>query len=190
MTRTHTKALLAAGLTGLLIGSTATATEAKPLEHIKFDESSSEVVEGFCGDLTARLEFHDRGVVQVKQTRDGLPRYTASHHGGGSFTNLATGKAITISWNYLEQEVRTRDNGDGTHTVLAQVPGPEIFYGPDGKRVFVSGGMFRVELVVDQSGTPGDPSDDVLISEEFVSDHGGQPQPAFNFCESFRTLTA
>lgn len=191
MTRTPVKTLLAVGLTGLLIGSTATATEAKPLEHIRYSESESEVVDGFCGDLTVRSEYHDRGVIQARQTGPGrLPRYTVSHHGGATSTNLATGKAFTVRWNYLEQDVKVRDNGDGTVTVLAQVPGPETFYGPDGQRLFVSGGMFRVELIVDQSGTPGDPSDDVVVGEEFVGEHGGKPQPPFNFCESFRTLTS
>ena len=190
MTRTHIKTLLAVGLTGLLIGSMATATEAKPLEHIRFFESESEVVDDFCGDLTVRSEYHDRGVIQARQTGpDRLPRYTVSHHGGATSTNLATGKAFTITWNYLEQDVRVRDNGDGTVTILAQVPGPETIYGPDGQRLFVSGGTMRIELIVDLAGTPADTSDDVVIDEEFLSGHGGQPQPPFNFCESFRTLT-
>ena len=35
------------------------------------------------------------------------------------------------------------DNGDGTITILTQVPGPEKTYGPDGKLLFTSGGTFR-----------------------------------------------
>ena len=191
MTRTHVKTLLAAGLTGLLIGATAATTEAKPLEHVRYFESESEVVDDFCGDLAVRAEYHDRGVIQARQTGPGrLPRYTVNHHGGATTTNLATGKAFTITWNYLEQDVRARDNGDGTVTILAQVPGPETVYGPDGQRLFVSGGTMRIELVVDLGGTPADTSDDAVIGEEFVGEHGGQPQPPFHFCESFRSLTS
>jgi hypothetical protein len=190
MTRTHVRTLLAVGLTGLLIGGTVTAIDAKPLEHVRFFESESEVVDDFCGDLTVRSEYHDRGVIQARQTGpDRLPRYTVNHHGGATTTNLATGKAFTITWNYVEQEVRVRDNGDGTLTVLFQIPGPEVFYGPDGQRVFVNGGTMRIELIVDLAGTPDDTSDDVIIGEEFLSGHGGKPQPPFDFCESFRTLT-
>jgi hypothetical protein len=184
------KTTLAAGLTCLLLGNTATATQAKPLEHIRFSETTSEVDDEFCGDLSVRMDFHDQGVLQVKQAgRDGLPRYTVSHHGGGTTTNLATGKAFTFTWNYLEQEVKVTDNGDGTLTVLAQVPGPETIYGPDGQRLFVNGGTLRIEVIVDHAGTPGDPSDDLFVSDEFLGGHGGKPQPPFDFCESFRTLT-
>ena len=190
MTRKSATTLLALGLSGLFVAATMTATEAKPLEHVRFAEAESEVVDDFCGDLSVRMDFHDQGVLQVKQAgRDRLPRYTVSHHGGGTTTNLATGKAFTFTWNYLEQEVKATDNGDGTFTVLAQVPGPETIYGPDGQRLFVNGGTLRVELIVDQAGTPGDPSDDAVVSEEFLGGHGGKRQPPFDFCEAFRTLT-
>jgi hypothetical protein len=167
-----------------------TSAQAAPIEHSRYDSAESWVDDEFCGDLEVRFDFHDRGVLLIKQRGpERIPTYTVTHHGGGTITNLATDKAFTIGWHYLEQEVKVADNGDGTHTVLAQVPGPEVFYGPDGQRLFVSGGMYRVELIVDQAGTPADPSDDFVIGEEFVGDFGGQPQPPWNFCESFRALT-
>lgn len=180
----------ATGVTCLLLLSTQTAGQAEPLEHTRFDESFSEVVDDFCGDLDVRFDFQDRGVLQVRQAgQDRLPRYTVTHHGGVTITNLATGKAFTIGWHYLEQDVKATDNGDGTLSILVQIPGPEVFYGPDGQRLYVSGGMYRVELTVDEAGTPGDPSDNFVSNEEFISDNGGQPQPPFNFCNSFRQLT-
>jgi hypothetical protein len=182
---------IVSGLTALLLAATSSAVEAKPIEHVRFHDSWSNVVDDFCGDLNVRFDYQESGVLQARQTgRNQLPKYTVSHHGGITITNLATGKAFTIGWNYLEQDTKVTDNGDGTRTVLFQVPGPEVFYGPDGQRLYVSGGMYRVELIVDDAGTPGDPSDDFVISEELVSDNGGQPQEPFNFCEQFRTLTA
>lgn len=190
MTRKRATTLLALGLSGLFVAGTMTATEARTLEHVRYVESESEVVDDFCGDLTVRFESHDQGVIQARQTGpERLPRYTVSHHGGATATNLATGKAFTFRWNYLEQDVRVTDNGDGTVTILAQVPGPETIYGPEGQRLFVNGGTMRIELIVDLAGTPADTSDDVVIDEEFLSGHGGKPQPPFDFCESFRTLT-
>jgi hypothetical protein len=165
-------------------------SEAAPQLHLRFDDTTSWVVDDFCGDIEVAIEFHDQGVLLIRQTRDGLPRYTVTHHGGSTITNVATGKAFTFTWHYLEQEVKLTDNGDGTHTVLFQVPGPETIYGPDGERLNVNGGTYRVLLIVDQAGTPSDPSDDFVVSEEFVSSHGDRPQPPFDFCDSFSTLTS
>lgn len=86
-------------------------------------------------------------------------------------------------------DVRVTNNGDGTFTALYQIPGPERIYGPDGQLLNTSGGTIRFAAIIDYGGTPSDPSDDVFISEEFVSDHGGQPQAPFDFCDSFRDLT-
>ena len=190
MTRKSVTTLLALGLSGLFVAATMTATEARPLEHVRYAETESEVVDNFCGDLTVRSEYRDQGVIQARQTGpERLPRYTVSHHGGATATNLATGKSFTFVWNYLEQDVRVTDNGDGTVTLLAQVPGPETIYGPDGQRLSVNGGTMRIELIVDLAGTLSDVTDDEVIGEEFLGGHGGKPQPPFDFCESFRTLT-
>ena len=96
---------------------------------------------------------------------------------------------MAATWNYLSQDVRIIDNGDGTITNLFQIPGPETWYGPDDATVFTSGGTIRYEAVIDYAGTPGDPSDDTVISEELVSVAGGKPQDDFNFCATFRSLT-
>jgi hypothetical protein len=183
--------LIVSSMTAFVLAGTLTAAGAAPLEHIRYHDSGFDVIDDFCGDLSIRIDFQDNGVVQVRQTGpNGLPKHTVTHHGGATFTNLATGKAFLIGWHYLEQEVTVTQNADGTHLVLYQLPGPETFYGPDGQRLYVSGGMYRLELTVDNAGTPDDPSDDSVIAEEFVGDFGGQPQPPFDFCEQFRTLTA
>ena len=86
--------------------------------------------------------------------------------------------------------MRVADNGDGTYTAVFQVPGPERVYGPDGQLLFTSGGTMRIRIIVDDNGTPNDPGDDFVVREEFVGEHGGKPQDDFDFCDSFRTLTA
>ena len=171
-------------------GAGTAVVQAKPYEQVRFNEQGSDLVDDFCGDLNVRIDFHDQGVVVGRETgKSRLLRYTQSHHGGSTITNLATGRAFSFTWNYLNQDVQVTDNGDGTITILAQIPGPERIYGPDGQLLNTNGGTFRLETVLDDGGTPNDLSDDTVLSEEVVSSNGGQPQGEFNFCESFRALT-
>jgi len=164
--------------------------QAKPYEQIRFDEQGSDVVTDFCGDLSVRIDLHDQGVVVGPPAgADRLARDTQTHHGGSTITNLATGRAFTFTWNHDNQEVRVTDNGDGTISILTQVPGPEMTYGPDGELLFTNGGTFRLLTTLDHGGTPSDPTDDTFVSEEVVSSHGGKPQPDLDCCEQFRTLT-
>lgn len=183
---------IAAGAVALVVlaGGVSPAA-AKPVEHVRFHDQGSDVVEDFCGDLHVRIDVDERGVFVLRPAgRDRLLRGTATYHGGATYTNLDTNRAFTITWNYAEQEFKAVDNGDGTVTLYVQVPGPERIYGPDAQLLFTSGGTFREAVVLDLGGTPDDPSDDTFVSSEFLGDRGGQPQGPFDFCESFRTLTA
>ena len=165
---------------------------AELFERFRFDDHETSVVRKFCGNFRVEFDFHDAGVVVAKQAGPGqLVRYTATHNGGLTITNLATGKALSATWNYLEQDVRATDNGDGTLTILTQLPGPERWYGPDGQVLFTDGGTIRLAVTIDDAGTPTDPSDDSFISEELVSANGGQYQGQnFDLCASFATLTS
>ena len=177
--------MLAAGV------GTPAAAPAALYEQIVFDDRGSQVFKRFCGDLRVRFDFHDHGSLVGRITgRDGTLRYTQTHHGEATFTNLATGLAFTLTWNYLNQDLRVTDNGDGTLTIISQIPGPETYYGPDGQRLYVNGGTMRIAAIIDHGGTPLDPSDDTFVSERIISASGGQPQPTFDFCQSFRALTA
>lgn len=172
------------------IGLGATSAQSKPSEQVHFVDYGFEIVDEFCGDLQVSIEFNDRGHFLVRPTGpDRLPRYSSVHHGDATYTNLATEKAFTFTWNYSNKDVRVTNNGDGTFTALFQIPGPERIYGPDGQLLNTSGGTIRFAATLDYNGTPSDPSDDVFISEEFVTEHGGQPQAPFDFCDAFRTLT-
>ena len=166
------------------------AAPAAPYEQIVYDAQGSQVIKRYCGDQRVRLDFHDQGSLVGRITgRDGMLRYTQTHHGGATITNLATGLSFTLTWNYVNQDLRVTDNGDGTLTIITQIPGPETYYGPDGERVYIDGGTMRLLLIIDHGGTPLDPSDDTFVSETLLSSSGGPAQPTFDFCQSFRTLT-
>ena len=73
--------------------------------------------------MRVRSDFHDRGVFVGRPAgKEQFLRYTASHHGGVTITNLGTGRVFTFVWNYLEQDIKVTDNGDGTVSVLSQLP--------------------------------------------------------------------
>ena len=181
-------ALTAAAAVGLTLG--VSVSLAAPIEQTRFDAPFSQVVDGYCGDLRVQIDFHDQGVIVARPAgKERFIRYTASHHGGGTITNLATGRAFTYAWNYLEQDLKVTDNGNGSFSILSQIPGPEQIYGPDGQLVFTNGGTMRLLTVIDFAGTPLDPSDDQFVSQELVSSNGGKPQPDINYCDSFHTLT-
>jgi hypothetical protein len=187
------RVFLASAMVSAGIAAAATSAQAKPYEQFRFHEEGSQVIDGYCGDLRVRGEFHDSGVLVARTTGpDGTLRYTQSHHGGATTTNLATGKAFTVTWNYTVQDVRVTVNGDGTMSILSQFPGPEKTYGPDGQLLNTSGGTYRELVIIDYGGTLADPSDDTFVSAEVVSEHGGKPQPDSStpFCDLFRELTA
>jgi hypothetical protein len=182
--------VVGAALVAVVLAAGTTTAAAAPYDMSRFHDTDSFVINDFCGDLTVRFDSHDQGVFVARPTGpDRLPRFTVSHHGGATVTNLATGISFSITWNYLEQDVRVTDNGDGTLTVVSQVPGPERWYGPDGTVLFTDGGTIRFEFLIDDAGTPSDPSDDAFISGEVISAAGGRPQD-FDLCAAFRTLTA
>jgi hypothetical protein len=176
---------------GMAAALMATGAQATQVEHARIDDQWSYVSEDFCGDLTVLLEGNDRGSLVARTSgQSSLPRYTVNHHGGSTITNLATHKAFTFRWNYLEQDLRATDNGDGTATVISQIPGPEKIYGPDGQLVSFNGGTMRLRLTIDLAGTPSDPSDDSVVGEEVVSSNGGPAQDDTPFCDEFRDLTS
>ena len=181
-------AVAAAAAVGLTSG--VSVSLAAPIEQGRFDEQSSRIVDGYCGDLRVRSDFHDRGVFVGRPAGTELfLRFTVSHHGAWTHTNLATGRAFTFVWNYLEQDIKVTDNGDGTVSVLSQLPGPETIYGPNGQLVSANGGTMRLLTILDLAGTPLDPTDDQFVSQELVSSNGGKPQPDMNYCDTFHMLT-
>ena len=56
-----------------------------------------------------------------------------------------------------------------------------MLYGENGKTIARNPGQIRLELLVDHGGTPDDPSDDVVPSEELVKGSTGRSD---DFCEA------
>ena len=181
--------LCAAAAICLAYAGGAGRVEAQPFEHFSFQDQGSMIVD-WCGeDVPFRNEFSISGVVTARSTgRDGAVRYTQTQHGVSVWTNLATGRSITIKWNEnAGQDLRVTDNGDGTLSTLYQLSGTVKIYGPDNKLVLNAPGNLRALAIVDYGGTLNDPSDDTLISNTLVSYRG--PEVDESECDVFLRLT-
>ena len=84
------------------------------------------------------------------------------------------GKTVTLVNRANGKDLKLTDNGDGTLTAVTFGTGNTVLYGPDGKAIARNPGQSRFELLIDQRGTPTDPSDDELISIELVKGSTGR----------------
>jgi hypothetical protein len=150
---------LVGGLTALVLGTAVTPATAAPLERGHFHDSVSEVVED-CGltlrhdaevDVTFLFNFHGP---------DGLGYQSETFHGTESFTNVANDLSYTHVFNSVSKDLKVTDNGDGTLTLLVMSAGLNKWFGPDGELLFTDSGTIRFEILIDNGGTPTDPSDD------------------------------
>ena len=66
------------------------------------------------------------------------------------------------------KDLKVTDNGDGTTTILVQQTSNQVLYGPDGTVLALNVGQTRFEFLVDNGGTPADPSDDQFL--EFLGE--------------------
>lgn len=180
------------GLTATaLVGSVAPAA-AEPLDHGRFHDTSSEVIEGFCDDLRVRIDNDLQGSFLVKtQGSDGLVYFLGSLHGTITFTNLATDKSFTNVLNIIDKDLKVTDNGDGTLTILALTTGSIKNLGPDGNLLFNDPGQIRTELLIDHAGTPADPEDDTLLKESIVRPSTGRNDTeGRDFCADIHLFTS
>ena len=178
--------LVSATLVFAGIATSMSAAQAKPVDRWTFDDQQEFVEEGFCGDQTVHIETGQSGggVGRVKG-RDRDVVYTVRFHGEATITNLATGRAFYLEWDYIDQEARVTYNGDGTNSVFGNSAGSERTRGPDGQLLDTKSGLTKWMVLLDDGGTPRDPSDDEFIDITFFS---GPRYEAF--CDDFIALTA
>jgi hypothetical protein len=181
------------GLTAAAVVSSTAPAAAEPFGREHFHDVSSEVVEQFCGDLTVRIGTDFQGSFLGKtQGPDGLAYFLSTLHGTQSFTNLATGKSLTIVLNTIDKDLKVTDNGNGTLTILEMATGSGKVLGPDGHLLFNDPGQIRFESLIDNGGTPTDPSDDEFI--EFLGivkgSTGRNDTEGRDFCTDMHLFTS
>ena len=96
-------------------------------------------------------------------------------------TSRSSPETLTSVANVTEKDMRVTDNGDGTLTVVILATGNAVLYGQNGKAIARNPGQVRIELLVDDGGTPTDPSDDEILAEEVVRESTGRSD---DFCDA------
>ena len=173
-------AILALGATAAVMF--AGAASAGQVVRETIHEEGSEVLEDFCGSegLTVEQAFVlDIRVHVVPHGTDRLAYFLQHGRRSEVITNLANDRSVTSVTKVIEKDMRVTDNGDGTLTILIQATGNATLYGENGKAIARNPGQIRIELLIDHGGTPNDPSDDTVLSEELVKGSTGRSD---DFC--------
>jgi hypothetical protein len=170
--------------TGLTVASIALAgaASAKPIrEGGVFEET--DIIDDFCDvpGLTVQIDSTiEARFMLIPHGPDGLG-YGLEHFKITTvFTNLANGNAVTSEETSISKDLRVTDNGDGTLTILGLSTGNVVVYGPDGKAIARNPGQVRFEVLIDNGGTPSDPSDDEFL--EFLGVVKGSTGRTDDFC--------
>src|SRR4051812_19346515 len=140
----------------------AVPASALPLDHGHFAEVVDEEIDNFCGGFAVDITGETSGHFLVKTRGDGLPYGAEMTRTDFLITNRVTGKAVRIAAAFTEHDTDVKDNGDGTLTIKMASTGRETWTGPAGQRLIQAGRLTAVALI-DDNGTPADPSDDELI---------------------------
>jgi hypothetical protein len=150
---------------------------ARLISHESFHDERTSVVKKFCGvaHLTVSVaSVIDGRMSAVSHGPDGLVYSLNNVKESGTVTNLADGNFVTFAGTDSGKDLKVTDNGDGTLTILTRSVGNDVWYGPDGTVIARNPGQSRFELLVDDGGTPTDPSDDEVISAERVKGSTGR----------------
>ena len=150
----------------LLVLAAAAAADARQVFRETIHDERSVVLEDFCdvAGLTVELtSVLDMRVNVVSHGPSGLTYFLQHGVTREVLHNPATGTSLTSVTTVTEKDMRVTENGDGTLTILILATGNAVLYGPDGKAIARNPGQSRFEILVDDGGTPNDPSDDEFL---------------------------
>jgi hypothetical protein len=174
-------AILALGAIAAVMLATA-ASAGKGFRETVHEEDTF-ILNDFCDvpGLTVEVAFVlDSTLHAVPHGPDGLVYFLEHANETDVITNLANGKSVTNVVNVLQKDMRVTDNGDGTLTILVLATGNAVLYGEDGKAIARDPGQIRLEILIDDGGTPTDPSDDEFLA--FLGQVKGSTGRSDDFC--------
>ena len=169
----------------LLVLAAAAAADARQVFRETIHDERDIVLEDFCdvAGLTVELtSVLDMRVNVVSRGPSGLTYFLQHGVTREVIHNPATGTSLTSVATVTEKDMRVTENGDGTLTILILSTGNAVLYGPDGKAIARNPGQTRFEILVDDAGTPNDPSDDEFLGRlGTVKESTGRTD---DFCEA------
>lgn len=178
--------LVAAVALALLPASSASAVAP---ERFQFEDTFE--LDLSCDGVPAHVQGTEQGSGTIRRIGpDGMAYFRVKWEGDVYWTNLDTGKAIHLHADFIDQDQRIEDNGDGTITIRYRGHVNETDYNPDGSVAFRTHKVDTLVLVIDINGTPSDPDDDELLSEEYLGYTGLNEREDVDFCAWFGEVTA
>jgi len=165
-------AMLAGCATSLCLVAPANAA---PPERFVADEAFSDTITDYC-DVTGLTAvdtgtFHSDG--KIRTTRAGLDVFL-EHITVDETVTGPTGRSVRIHTAFIAKDLKVRDNGDGTITVVQLLTGPSSVYGPNGKAIARDPGQVRFRIVFSDNGTPDNPDDDFDVSFDQIKGSTGR----------------
>jgi len=169
----------------LLVLAAATAADARQVFRETIHDERNVVLEDFCDVAGLTVELRsvlDMRVNVVSRGPAGLTYFLQHGVTREVLHNPATGTSLTSVTTVTEKDMRVTENGDGTLTILILATGNAVLFGPDGKAIARNPGQTRFEILVDDGGTPNDPSDDEFLGRlGTVKESTGRSD---DFCEA------
>ena len=169
--RTRARTWLASAIGAVMAAAfTGIAQAGPPIENEHFDETSTHIEqeehEGFCPDIPFLVLFegHAKGSTLVVHHGDGFVYFGLRLRTSDTYTNVETGRSMSIEVVLSSKDQKIVDNGDGTITITGQDVGRQRSYDDEGNLLFSDIGLIRYEVLVDTAGTPGDPGDDEFLA--------------------------
>jgi hypothetical protein len=172
----------------LLPAAPAAPAHADPPQRIPID-ADEEFDFPLCG-IDSHVRSVEQGLLTVRSRGpEGIDYFAERLERDAYTTNKATGLTIHVSQKYRPRDQQIVDNGDGTLTIHWQATFNQVDRAPDGSVAFRSAGRQTGTIVVDDGGTPSDPDDDEVISEEYSDIYGHDGREGTDFCAWYAAVT-
>src|SRR4051794_37616855 len=168
-TRKQRRTRAGAAALGVLLAGSLTLTapaSARPLEKGHFHETDTPVFHDLCGveGLTVTDEITPDGSFHtVAHGPDGLYYGLEVSRVEQIITDVATGAWVRVTNRGISKDLQVTDNGDGTLTITGFGAGNSVMYDSAGNVIAHDPGMTRVQILIDDAGTPTDPTDDQFL---------------------------
>ncbi len=181
--RSRRSRLSAAVLGGLALSSAGIAgsASATPIDSGSYHDEFSFVVKNTCevAGFTTRVDYVVDGRFRLNSRGADRLAYLNEHRVETFvFTNVATGEFVTIENRENGNDIHATDQ-DGILTYVVVHTGTSVMYNMDGKAIARDSGQSRLKLLIDDAGTPTDPTDDVFLDAIPLKDTG---LPSIDYC--------